>query len=228
MQPAPPPANTNLNPSHAAPRQNLRIPRLDAPPTVRANNPLITPMSRPLLLAAATLLAACTHVAPSTPVGLPPVTKASASVVRPAPDLSFPTPAGNKTLAQLRGQPVVLLLGDNASRSRVKEQTELLESFYSKLAARKVLFLSAFTNPADHEVKSNIPFTPVLQADAAHIAYQQLAKSTDKSAKSPAIAIIGPDGNVDYLGEKILSGERIREIILNNHSIQTKSRRPVE
>jgi hypothetical protein len=68
----------------------------------------------------------------------------------------------------------------------------------------------------------------VLQAEAAIAAYQQLAQSTDQSAKSPAIAIVGPDGNVDYLGEKILSGERIREIILNNHSVQTKSRRPVE
>ena len=41
-------------------------------------------------------------------------------------------------------------------------------------------------------------------------------------------AIIGPDGNVDYIGEKILSGERVREIILNNHSVQTKSRRPLD
>jgi hypothetical protein len=185
-------------------------------------------MSRPLLLTAATLLSACTHVGPATPVGLPPVTKASASVVRPAPDLTFQTPAGNKNLAQLRGQPVVLLLGDSASRSRVKDQIELLESFYPKLAARKVLFLSAFTNPSDHEVKSNIPFTPALQPEAALNAYQQLALTSDKAAKKPAIAIIGPDGNVDYIGEKILSGERVREIILNNHSVQTKSRRPVE
>jgi hypothetical protein len=188
-------------------------------------------MSRPLLLSLlslSALLAACTHVGPPTPTGLPPVTKASAAVVRPAPDLSFQTPSGNKTLAQLKDHPVVLLLGDRTSRSRVKEQTDLLESFYSKLSARKVIFLSAFTNPVDYEVKSNIPFTPVRNPQATFNAFKQLAQTSDQSAKAPAIAIIGPDGNVDYLGEKILTGERVREILLNNHSVQNKSRRPVE
>ena len=150
------------------------------------------------------------------------------SFERPAPDLSFSTPSGTRSLSQLRGQPIVLLLGEKASRSQVKDQAQLLESFYSKLAARKVLFLSAFTHPSDHEVRSNIPFTPVTHADATLNAYRQLAQRSDSSAKTPAIAIIGPDGNVDYIGEKILSGERVREIILNNHSVQTKSRRPLD
>jgi peroxiredoxin len=185
-------------------------------------------MNRPSLLAALALLSACTHVGPPTPTGLPPVTQPSASVVRPAPNLSLATPSGTKTLAQLRGQPVVLLLGDSASRSRVKDQSKLLEASYSKLAARKVLFLAAFTNASDQQVQSNIPFALVQQPEATLNAYTQLAQQSDKSAKTPAIAVIGPDGNVDYIGEKVLSGERIREIILNNHYLQTQSRRPVE
>lgn len=230
MLPTPAPANTNLTaPTPSSPPNHSKtIPRLDAHTRIPTNTPRLNPMSRPFILTLATLLTACTHVAPPTPTGLPAVTKASGAVVRPAPDVSFQTPSGNKTLTQLRGHPVVLLLGDRASRSRVRDQIQLLEPFYSKLAARRVVFLSAFTTASDAQVKSNIPITPVHDADSALNAYLQLARNSDKSAKPPAIAIIGPDGNVDYIGEKILSGERMREIILNNHSVQTKSRRPVE
>lgn len=179
----------------------------------------------PVLLASIT---ACTHQAPPSLTTLPPVTKASATVVRPAPDLTFRSANSTKSLSSLRGHPILLLLGDKASRSRVTDQAQLLEGFYSKLAARKMIFLSAFTDPTDNQVRSNVPFTPVEDPLATVASYKALAQASTGSPQTPTVAIIGPDGNVDYIGEKLLSGERVREIMLNNHSVQTKSRRPIE
>ena len=91
-----------------------------------------------------------------------------------------------------------------------------------------MIFLSAFTDPTDNQVRSNVPFTPVEDPLATIASYKALAQASTGSPQTPTVAIIGPDGNVDYIGEKLLSGERVREIMLNNHSVQTKSRRPIE
>jgi len=143
---------------------------------------------------------------------------AQAEVVRPAPDLRWIDASGKtKSLKELRGQPVVLILTPSYRTWAFKRQLGRLRSAYERLAATKAVFIVAFTNEAGR-VPSNIPFA--IAADGPKAAFDYGV--TDRFA----IAIIGRDGNLDYLTNKILPGQRVLDIIDNSFVNQERLRRP--
>lgn len=142
---------------------------------------------------------------------------APTAVVRPASDFAFPT-AGNKnaTLKSLRGQAVVLIVADSAKEGAVKKQVRFLESIFQQFAGKQVVFAAALKNP-EPALKSNIPFAIVNNGAAVASSY---GVNGDFN-----IVIIGKDGNVDYQTDKVLRGERVRDVVQNSFAVQAAARK---
>lgn len=140
-----------------------------------------------------------------------------AQVVRSAPDFSWPG-AGNKvrSLKSLRGQPVVLVIAESPRTGAFRKQVEWLQETYSHLAAKNTVFIAAFRS-GEGPVKSNIPFVVANNGAAVASAY---------GISGPfGLAIIGKDGNLDYVTDKARTGERVRDVIINNFALQAASRK---
>ena len=159
----------------------------------------------------ATLLAALALGAAFCSAGL-------ADVVRPAPQFSFTTASGQtQTLEGLKGQPVILLLADSAKRGDFRTQLRELESAMDRLAIRKTLIVAALKKDDAAEIRSNIPVTVLPDGAQVCDAYGLKTKF--------AIALIGPDGNLDYQTERILNINRVLEVMQNTYEVQKASRR---
>ncbi len=145
------------------------------------------------------------------------VASAPANVIRSAPDFSWPG-AGNKnrTLKSLRGQPVVLVIADSPRNGDFRKQLKWLKKNYSELAAKGTVFIAAFRS-GEGPVKSDIPFVVANNGSAVASAY-------DVSG-SFGLAIIGKDGNLDYVTNQVRTGERVRDVVINNFVPQTASRK---
>jgi peroxiredoxin len=142
---------------------------------------------------------------------------APASVVRRAPDFSWPG-AGNKarTLKSLRGQPVVLVIADHPRSGAFRKQVKWLKETYSQLAARGTVFIAAFRLEEAEAVKSDIPFVVASNGAAVAGAYGVEGEFS--------LVVIGPDGNVDYQTRAVRTGQRVRDVINNNASVQAANR----
>lgn len=140
-----------------------------------------------------------------------------ANVVRKAPDFAWPG-AGNKSrsLRSLKGQPVVLVIADTPRNGAFRKQVKWLNQTYSQLAARGTIFIAAFRE-GEGPVKSDIPF--VVATNGASVA------SAYGVEGDFALVVIGRDGNVDYQGSEVRTGERIRDVILNNYEAQAATRK---
>jgi hypothetical protein len=71
---------------------------------------------------------------------------------------------------------------------------------FERLAAQKVVFVAAFTEQSGR-VPSNIPFA--IAADGPR------AGSAFGTTQGFSIAIIGLDGNIDYITSRVLPGQRV-------------------
>jgi hypothetical protein len=142
---------------------------------------------------------------------------APANIIRNAPDFSWPG-AGNKnrSLKSLRGQPVVLVIADSPRNGDFRKQLKWLKKTYSELAAKGTVFIAAFRN-GEGPVKSDIPFVVANNGAAVASAY-------DVSGHF-GLAIIGKDGNLDYVTNQVRTGERVRDVIINNFVPQNASRK---
>jgi peroxiredoxin len=142
---------------------------------------------------------------------------ASANVVRSAPDFSWPG-AGNKarSLRSLRGQPVVLVIAPSPRDGAFRKQVEWLKKTYSQLASKGTIFIAAFSQSEEGQIKTDIPFVIANNGPAVASAY---------SAQGFQLVVIGKDGNVDYSTEKVRTPERIRDVIINNFEMQASSRK---
>ena len=80
-----------------------------------------------------------------------------------------------------------------------------------------MICLAAFTQEAG-PIRSNIPFITVDHGPAVGAAYG----STDHFA----LAVIGPDGNLDCFSTHVLAGQRIDDLIDASYVNQVKMRRP--
>ena len=152
---------------------------------------------------------------PAPPPNAQRAQKAS-SVVAPAPDFTFDAPGKARSLRSLRGQAVVIVFGRDAANGAFKKQLKELAPLYQELASKRVIFIAALEK-GDGPVRSNIPF--VIANDGAGVAGRY--NVTEKFA----IAIIGPDGNIDYQTGKVLPGGRVRDVIQNSFVVQEVARR---
>jgi len=140
-----------------------------------------------------------------------------AEVVRPAPDFVW-LKSGDKgaALKRLRGQPVVLVVALSPRQRAFRAQVGQLQKVYQLLGNDKMVAIVAFTAEPG-VIRSNIPF--VLAANPAAVS------SAYGVSGDFAIFVIGKDGNLDALSERVLPGQRIIDIIKNSFVVQHDNRR---
>ena len=91
-----------------------------------------------------------------------------------------------------------------------------LRGYYEKLAVHGMLCFAALTSDSGR-IPSNIPFILVNDPVGTAAAYDV--------KQGFAIAVIGPDGNLDCISTKPLPGQRVLDLLQNNASMQTQIRR---
>jgi hypothetical protein len=141
---------------------------------------------------------------------------AQAAVVRRAPAFTFGGIGGKKSLASLRGRPVVLLAASTGKSKALRKQLKNLKPVFHDLSSRETVFVAAFAD-GSATVPSNIPFVIASDGPAVAAAYGLREEFV--------IAVIGPDGNLDLQSDRVLPGGRILEVIRNTFEVQEKARR---
>ncbi len=140
-----------------------------------------------------------------------------AQVPRPAPDFAWEGLGGQATsLKSLRGQPVVLIMGDSGRSRRVRAQSARLEELDRFYSARRVIFMAAVRS-AGQPLRSDIPF--VLAENGAAVA------SAFGIERGFGLAVIAPDGNVDLLTDEVTPGARLRDVLDNTFQRQQAIRK---
>ena len=139
-------------------------------------------------------------------------------VVNPAPNFTWPrTGSGVRSLNDLRGQPVVLVIAPSARSRAFRKQARRLEFIYNQLAAQKVVFIAAFTREAAVRIPSDIPW--VIVPDGAGVA------ALYGVTKGFRIAVIGKDGNLDFQSSRVQSAAKVKDIVINSFVMQKELRR---
>lgn len=167
-------------------------------------------MSRVRSVIAGVLAAACLSATAA------PADRRAPAIPRRAPEFSFDGAGGKKGLRSLRGQPVVLVVSKSPKTKAFRKQLKALLPIYQEFASRKVVFVAAFSE-SDGEVPSNIPFVIANNGPAIAAAYDL--------GDDLILAIIGRDGNLDLITDKILPALRIREVIQNSFVVQNEARK---
>lgn len=142
---------------------------------------------------------------------------ANADVVRPAPNFTWDA---GKTLANWKGQPVVLLIAPSPQSSAFLKQLHRIEAVYQQFAARNAVFVAAFTEEAAPMEKIPGNFPLVIARNGP-----QVAANYGFDGKF-ALAVIGKDGNLDLNTAKVVPASRIMDMILNNYAQQASERKP--
>jgi len=145
-------------------------------------------------------------------------TLTSAGVVRPAPQVAFPPVDGHaRTLKSFLGQPMIVLLADSPKRGDFRTQLKEMEKSFDRLAIRKTVVAAAFKNQGSDEIYSNIPVINLPDGAKVCDAFALKGKF--------AVALIGPDGNLDYITNNILNINRILEVMQNSYEVQKAAHR---
>jgi hypothetical protein len=139
------------------------------------------------------------------------------NVPRPAPEFLWAGVNGKvKRLKDVQGQPVVLIFATDPLQKEFKKQLRNITRFYKNLVERKALFFVAFTKETGVITGSDVPFVVLPDPLAAADAYR---------VGDFGIAVIGPDGNLDYATDKIIPGIKIINVMDNSYAIQSQERR---
>lgn len=139
-----------------------------------------------------------------------------AAVVRHAPAFTFAGAGGKSSLGSLRGQPVVLVIARNGKTKALRTQMKSLQAVYHDCASRGAVFVAALADGGG-AVPSDIPFALANNAAAVAAAYGMRGDFL--------IAVVGRDGNLDFVTDKPVPGMRVLEVIRNNFDVQEKARR---
>ncbi|MDD5201348.1 MAG: hypothetical protein PHC88_16275 [Terrimicrobiaceae bacterium] len=159
----------------------------------------------------------CLSIALLTGLLLAGAWRAEARVVRPAPDFAWIDYNGkSRNLKSLSGQAVVILIAPSPRDWTFRAQVGQLQKAYQRFAAAKLVCFAAFTAEGG-TIHSNIPFVTV--ADGPRVAFLY------DITKGFALAIIGPDGNLDCLSTKVVPAQRILDIMDANFQVQQDMRR---
>lgn len=140
-----------------------------------------------------------------------------AEVPRSAPDFTWTDSTGAAKKSQdLRGRPLVVLIAPKPSQWAFRSQVGQLNKIYQRLAAEGLVCVAVFSQEAG-VVRSNIPFVTVPDGAGTATAFNV--------TKGFAIAVIGRDGNIDSIGDRVLPAQRILDIINNSYAKQKMLRR---
>jgi hypothetical protein len=139
------------------------------------------------------------------------------NVPRPAPEFLWASVNGKvKRLKDVEGQPVVLIFATDPQQKEFKKQVKNITKIYKHLAERKALFFVAFTRETGVITGSDVPFVVLPDPGSAADAYR---------VGDFGIAVIGPDGNLDYATDRIIPGTKIITVMDNSYAIQSQERR---
>jgi len=139
------------------------------------------------------------------------------NVPRPAPEFLWASVNGKvKRLKDVEGQPVVLIFATDPQQKEFKKQVKNITRVYKNLAERKALFFVAFTRETGVITGSDVPFVVLPDPGSAADAYR---------VGDFGIAVIGPDGNLDYATDRIIPGIKIINVMDNSYAIQSQERR---
>jgi hypothetical protein len=139
------------------------------------------------------------------------------SVPRPAPDFLWSGVNGKvRRLRDIRGHPVVLIFAENPSQKQFIKQIKELNRRSKQLASRYTLFFVAFTKETGLVTRTDIPFVILPDPGSVADAYR---------VGDFGIAVISTDGNVDYATDRIITGQKVLDVILNSYSAQVQARR---
>ena len=139
------------------------------------------------------------------------------SVPRPAPDFLWSGVNGKvRRLRDLRGHPVVLIFAENPSEREFIKQIKELNRRSKQLATQYTLFFVAFTRETGLVTRTDIPFVILPDPGSVADAYR---------VGDFGIAIISPDGNVDYATDHVIRGQRVLDVIVNSYATQVHARR---
>ena len=139
------------------------------------------------------------------------------SVPRPAPEFLWSGVNGKvRRLRDVRGHPVVLIFAENPSQKLFIKQIKELNRRAEELAARFTLFFVAFTRETGLVTRTDIPFVILPDPGSVADAYR---------VGDFGIAVISTDGNVDYATDRIITGQKILDVIVNSYQAQVEGRR---
>lgn len=146
---------------------------------------------------------------------LPPIL--IANVVRPAPNFTWQNAEhSTSTLHSISGRSVILIVTPDVQNPKFRRQIHELQGVYQALSASRVLPFVAFTQ-SPGRIPSNVPYIVVSNGPRVASSYGMW--------NSFGIAIIGRDGNLDYISNKVVAGQRALDIIRNSFAVQQALRR---
>lgn len=139
------------------------------------------------------------------------------NVARPAPEFIWSGVNGKvQRLRNLRGHPVVLIFAERPLQKTFIKQVNQLNRRSKELAARYTLFFVAFTKETGLITHTDIPF--VILPDPGTVADEYRVGDF-------GIAVISTDGNVDYATDRVITGQRVLDVIVNSYQQQLANRR---
>jgi peroxiredoxin len=139
------------------------------------------------------------------------------SVPRPAPEFLWSGVNGKvRRLRDVRGHPVVLVFAENPNQRLFIRQIKELNRRARQLQARYTLFFVAFTRETGLVTRTDIPFVILPDPGSVADAYR---------VGDFGIAVISPDGNVDYATDRVITGQKVLDVIVNSYQAQVQARR---
>jgi peroxiredoxin len=139
------------------------------------------------------------------------------TVPRPAPEFLWSGVNGKvRRLRDLRGHPVVLIFAENPNQKMFIKQLKELNRRSKQLASRYTLFFVAFTKETGVITRTDIPFVILPDPGSVADAYR---------VGDFGIAVISTDGNVDYATDRVITGQKVLDVILNSYPTQVQARR---
>lgn len=149
-------------------------------------------------------------------LGLLAVPVLRADVVRPAADFAWLDASGKtRDLKSLRGQPLVVLIAPSPRDWTFRSQVGQLQRAFQRFAANKLVVFAAFTTEGGL-IRSNIPIVTAVDGPRVAFLYDV--------PRGFAIAVIGPDGNLDCLSTRVIPAQRILDYMNASFAIQNKLR----
>jgi hypothetical protein len=139
------------------------------------------------------------------------------AVPRPAPEFLWSGVNGKvRRLRDLRGHPVVLIFAENPGEKMFVKQIKELNRRAKQLATQYTLFFVAFTRETGLVTRTDIPFVILPDPGSVADAYR---------VGDFGIAVISPEGNVDYATDRVVTGQRVLDVIVNSYAAQVHARR---
>ena len=121
-----------------------------------------------------------------------------------------------RRLRDVRGHPVVLIFAENPTGKMFIKQIKELNRRSKQLAIQYTLFFVAFTRETGLVTGTDIPFVILPDPGSVADAYR---------VGDFGIAVISPDGNVDYATDHVITGQRVLDVIVNSYAAQVHARR---